>query len=107
MGFLLRACSYRVKGINSLSYRAFIKSTAYLGVLMFEKWQRQNPEKRNATAILNNRIRNGQIRKPETCEACGKRAKVDGHHTDYAKPLSVRWVCRQCHKDIHRSIPRT
>jgi hypothetical protein len=36
----------------------------------------------------------------EPCEACGAE-KADGHHDDYAHPLTVRWLCRRCHKAWH------
>ncbi len=36
------------------------------------------------------------IRKP--CEICGEK-KTQGHHEDYLKPLSVRWLC-----DLHHGL---
>jgi hypothetical protein len=41
----------------------------------------------------------------ETCEVCGA-AKVDAHHDNYDHPLSVRWMCRTHHKDLHTKIAR-
>ncbi|CAB4128197.1 hypothetical protein UFOVP270_35 [uncultured Caudovirales phage] len=40
------------------------------------------------------------VKKP--CEVCGNE-KVDAHHDDYAKPLSVRWLCRKHHNEHHRN----
>jgi len=70
-----------------------------------QKWISQNPEKRAAHVILGNRVRDGSIVKPDRCEKCGcKSSRLEGHHEDYAKPLDVIWVCRQCHVDIHNAI---
>lgn len=41
---------------------------------------------------------------PEPCEACGF-SDVQMHHDDYARPLAVRWLCRECHQRLHH-VPR-
>lgn len=67
------------------------------------KWQEQNPEKRAAHVILGNRIRDGQVIKPDTCQGCGcKPSRLHGHHHDYSKPLDVEWLCPGCHADRHK-----
>lgn len=57
-------------------------------------------ERQNARILLNYHVRVGHIKRPEQCE-CGN-PKVEGHHTDYTKPLKVTWLCRTCHADLHR-----
>jgi len=52
---------------------------------------------------------------PEPCEVCGVYGKdekgkrrVQAHHDDYNKPLQVRWLCLEHHKEWHtknRAIP--
>lgn len=42
-------------------------------------------------------VRRGAVTKPTTCTNCGKGGQLDGHHTDYSKPLEVEWLCRSCH----------
>lgn len=60
----------------------------------------KNPEKIKARNDMSRAIRYGKlIRQP--CETCGN-PKTDGHHDDYSKPLSVRWLCRIHHKEHHR-----
>jgi len=57
--------------------------------------------------------KSGILKVPNASERCRKKCRPDGHHDDYTKPLSVRWLCRSCHmiedgrmQQIH-SIDRT
>jgi ribosomal protein S27AE len=45
----------------------------------------------------------GIIRRGTVCEQCGDGGVVEGHHDDYNKPLSVRWLCKRCHFEWHKS----
>jgi hypothetical protein len=58
----------------------------------------RSPEKLRARALVNTAVRRGKIYKPERCSVCGRLCKVSGHHSDYAKPLNVEWLCHECHK---------
>lgn len=47
---------------------------------------------------------------PRPCEVCGEnglmrdgRRKVQAHHDDYNKPLSVRWLCQKHHHEWHKN----
>ena len=67
------------------------------------KWLENNPAKRSAHIAIGNAVRDGKIQKPDTCQSCGaKPGRIEGHHTDYTKPLEVMWLCRTCHVDQHR-----
>lgn len=35
------------------------------------------------------------------CEVC-RSVDVQAHHTDYGKPLEVRWLCVLHHSDLHK-----
>ncbi len=69
-----------------------------------EKWQVNNPVKRKASEQVNNAVRDKRISKPVACENCSKSGcRIHGHHDDYSKPLSVRWLCPACHNSWHRA----
>ncbi len=59
-----------------------------------------------ARRILNMAVRCGMVQRPDSCEKCFARIKVEGHHEDYNKPLDVVWVCKKCHLEIHRSLDK-
>lgn len=66
------------------------------------KSESNHPLKKPARKIFNYHIEKGTIKKPEECSKCLKKCKPEGHHIDYAKPLEVIWLCRQCHAYEHR-----
>jgi len=54
-------------------------------------------------------IRKGILQRRSDCELCGGvgvfidgRSKIQAHHDDYNKPLTVRWLCQKCHHKWHR-----
>ena len=68
------------------------------------KYAQLNPEKIKARNIVNHAITAGKLTRPNYCESCFKECKPDGHHEDYSRPLNVEWLCRECHKFLHRRI---
>ena|SRR3990167_10036842 len=44
----------------------------------------------------------GILIKPDICQSCSFKDRLEGHHKDYSKPLEVIWLCRKCHKQNHR-----
>lgn len=57
------------------------------------------PGKYRASTAVGNAIRDGRLTRG-VCEVCGVE-KVQAHHDDYRKPLSVRWLCRKHHLEHH------
>jgi len=70
-----------------------------------KQWVALNPEKARAQYMMSKAIKQGFIvRQP--CEQCGN-PKSLGHHDDYSKPLSVRWLCAKHHRQFHASLIKT
>ena len=59
-----------------------------------------------AVTLLNCAIRRGDITRPTVCDACKRKCVPDGHHhRGYDHPLKVIWLCKFCHRAIHRPHP--
>jgi hypothetical protein len=54
-------------------------------------------------AYANVALKRGKIER-QGCEVCGEKAQM--HHSDYTKPLEVRWLCRRHHVYHHHPIIR-
>ena len=71
---------------------------------------RKHPDRVVAYRAVRNAIRSGKLKRPVRCQDCGKRPKprsdglsgMHAHHSNYAKPLKVRWLCAFCHARKNR-----
>jgi len=63
-------------------------------------YRRNNPMKHMARAMVRAALES-EILTKKPCVICGEE-KVDGHHTDYNKPLEIMWLCRTHHAAWHR-----
>lgn len=61
------------------------------------EWQRK---RHIARAYVGVYVRTGRLR-PKPCEVCGTSRLLQKHHTDYSKPLAVRWLCQRHHREEH------
>ena len=52
------------------------------------------------------RVKDRGIIKQQNCEVCGL-PNTQAHHTDYLKPLEVKWLCPAHHKLEHLKITKT
>ena len=69
------------------------------------KYTKQYPKMAAARKAVTGAVRDGKLIKPAACEICRQdfpKHKLHGHHDDYDKPLTVRWLCQQCHTDWHK-----
>ena len=65
------------------------------------RYRDKNPEKVNAWAMVKRALNTGEIVKSKQCDVCGQSGRIEGHHSDYKKPLSVMWLCKKCHVKKH------
>lgn len=61
-----------------------------------------NNIKTKAREIFSRAVSNGKVKRKNICEQCGSTTKIEGHHPDYNKPLDVVWLCRECHRHLHK-----
>lgn len=66
------------------------------------KYTERHPQKTAAHMIVRRAISKGYLKR-KLCEVCGSN-QVEAHHDDYLKPLEVRWLCRQHHKEHHLAM---
>jgi len=87
---ILKRQSLRVK---TEKYRKMVCESA-------RRYDNKHPSRYLAKLEVNKAIKRGDIRSLP-CEKCGEE-KTEAHHDDYSKPLNIRWLCRICHKKLHR-----
>lgn len=68
------------------------------------EYRERNPKKYKAVTAVNNAVRDGKLVKPESCQECGIKTRIHGHHDDYDKKLEVIWLCPVCHKERHKML---
>jgi len=52
-------------------------------------------------ALTRSYIKAGKLIK-QPCEVCGYDKYVEAHHDDYDKPMDIRWLCRNHHREHHK-----
>lgn len=62
--------------------------------------------KSNAISYLHVYVNRGKVTKG-ACFVCGTIKDVHGHHENYDEPLSVLWLCKTHHIELHRSRTKT
>lgn len=77
-----------------------------------KRWSARNPERakisKQATDKVLKAIKKGILTRPSTCEACGiTGVRIEAAHSDYSRPLDVRWLCRPCHVRWDQHDPKT
>ncbi len=65
------------------------------------EYKTKYPAKIKAINAVNNAIKAGRMARPDLCECCGSKCKVQAHHCDYSKQIDVEWLCSPCHYQWH------
>jgi hypothetical protein len=63
----------------------------------------KTPEQEKTHNLFKSALRSGKLRRPLFCEKCGEFGNLQGHHSDYSKPLQVEWLCPRCHARLHKA----
>ena len=65
----------------------------------------KHPERVAIYSRIQRRIKKQEIIKPAACSLCGKtEAPIESHHPNYTRPYDITWLCRACHKFLHRKV---
>jgi len=65
-----------------------------------KRYFEKHPIKAEARKIYKYALRMGKLERGP-CAVCGTTENIDGHHTDYTKPLDVVWLCKEHHRQAH------
>jgi len=71
------------------------------------RYRERNRDKERARTTYKAALQAGRIDRPDHCSRCQKPCVPHGHHPDYARPLDVVWLCRDCHWIEHHPEARS
>jgi hypothetical protein len=69
------------------------------------KWRSNNLDKIRAHQTVARMKRRGEI-VPDKCFVCGCEEVEAHHYNGYDNRLDIVWLCRSCHKDVHRGYKK-
>jgi hypothetical protein len=64
------------------------------------EWKKKNRIKVRAHSAIERAVARGIIIPKDKCEFCNSTKKIEAHHPDHRKTLSVIWLCKICHEKI-------
>lgn len=97
--YICRACMRE----RSKKYRLTVKGRANVCKALRNS-RRRHLDRACARVKLYYQIKIGKIIRPKECQLCKRITKIFAHHTDYKKPLKVKWLCLDCHCLEHKPI---
>lgn len=64
-------------------------------------------EARYAQSLVAYYVRVGRLTRPNMCEICKSVGnRIEASHSDYSKPLDIRWLCISCHRKLDKKSPK-
>ncbi len=87
----------RIRAINRKKAKDSYRRRREAILKKVSRYRAENREKIRAQSRVYSALRNGSLVRPCACSTCFSHCKPDAHHTDYAEPLEVQWLCRSCH----------
>lgn len=71
----------------------------------FIAYRARHKIEKNARALVHRAVKLGFLIKGKCRDCVGKSLhRVEGHHTDYSKPLDVIWLCSLHHREEHKRL---
>ncbi len=68
------------------------------------RWAAKHPERRKASHIVSNAVRDGKLIPWPVCAIPECSDKPQAHHPDYSRPLDVVWLCSFHHRQAHALV---
>jgi ribosomal protein S27AE len=81
--------------------KEYAKKTRALHRKKNAEYARNRVKETTAKNAVKYALKVGKLIKPAACEDCGTAGRIHGHHDDYSRKLDVRWLCPQCHTNVH------
>jgi len=76
-------------------------------VIIMYKMNGTLKQQRSVAGVVRQGVKNGWLKRPKYCESCKKKDyQIHAHHTDYSRPLFIKWLCPKCHMQEHARIKR-
>lgn len=95
---VVRAYNIRTRERRSERNRAWRAANIAKLHLKAKAKRSEHPEQWRAHHRVRVALRNGILKRPNTCSVCAGAGRIEAHHDDYDRPLDVRWLCQSCHR---------
>ncbi len=96
-------CWYQSNKEHAKEYsKQYRKSHPHVYRKSVREWVEKNPLKKMCQKYVRVALYHKIITR-QPCEVCGTTENIHAHHTDYTKPLEIKWLCEKHHLQLHFS----